>query len=96
MRGHREANTNIMTMKLLTFQRSFHILGKSNPNVSLSFQGSVRNNSNLVKCDFVNADKNVAILTLNDPDRLNALTESMGDQLGARVNDLKQVRRSNL
>ena len=74
---------------VLTFRRPLRTLGKSNPNLSSSIQA--RTISNLVKCDFVNADKKVAILTLNDPDRLNALTEPMGDELGARVQDLKQV-----
>ncbi len=44
----------------------------------------------LVKFDLVK-DGRVAVLTLNDPERLNALTEAMGDALGERVRQLKEV-----
>jgi len=43
----------------------------------------------LVKCEMRN-DSQVALLTLNDPSRLNALTEAMGERLGQHIEQLSR------
>jgi len=49
---------------------------------------NVRHSSDLVKLDIEN-DKKVAVLTLNNPSKMNALTEPMGDALMSVVEKLK-------
>ena len=47
-----------------------------------------RSSSELVTCGFEREGR-VAVLRLNDPQRLNALTEDMGDCLSGHVAELK-------
>jgi len=49
---------------------------------------NVRHSSDLVKLDIEN-DKKVAVITLNNPSKMNALTEPMGDALMSVVEKLK-------
>merc|ERR1712128_346581 len=46
--------------------------------------------STLVKTHFENNDQ-VAVITLNNPSKLNALTEPMGDALIAKVEEVKKL-----
>merc|ERR1711892_982754 len=46
--------------------------------------------STLVKTHFENNDQ-VAVITLNNPSKLNALTEPMGDALIAKVEEVKKM-----
>ena len=55
---------------------------------SRKLSSRVDDSADLVKVDRVR-DGRVAIIRLNDPARLNALTETMGDRLGERVGVLK-------
>jgi len=48
----------------------------------------MRNKSDLVTTSFTD-DGEIAIITLNNPGKLNALTEPMGDQLTENVNNLR-------
>jgi len=49
---------------------------------------NVRHSSDLVKLDMEN-DNKVAVITLNNPSKMNALTEPMGDALTSVVENLK-------
>jgi len=57
---------------------------------SPQFNSNIRQCSNLVKSHLVN-DSQVAVLTLNNPAKLNALTEPMGDALIERVEELRTM-----
>ncbi|XP_023326237.1 3-hydroxybutyryl-CoA dehydratase-like protein, mitochondrial [Eurytemora carolleeae] len=51
-------------------------------------RSSERGKSDLVTSNFLD-DQKIAVITLNNPSKLNALTEPMGDQLTAHVTELK-------
>ncbi len=63
----------------------------NNNNSSSNRSNSSSKQDDLVKCEFVSGGR-VAVVSLNDPPRMNALTEAMGDALEARVRELAQVR----
>ena len=58
------------------------------PSPSRFFMAPFRNKSDLVTTSFTD-DGEIAIITLNNPGKLNALTEPMGDQLTENVNNLR-------
>ena len=60
-------------------------------NAVVQYWGRRYKSNDLVKCEFIKEGK-IAVLRLNDPDRLNALTESMGDRLEQRVKELRGAR----